>query len=232
MKIGIIGYGKMGKAIEKVAIDRGHLISFKTNNCDLNLINDVDVTIEFSTPESAFTNIKNCIDSNVPVVSGTTGWLEDLDDIKKLCDKKNGSFLYASNFSLGANLFFELNKKLAHLMSDKNQYKTSIDETHHIHKVDKPSGTAITLADDIISNSRYKNWELDSSSKDKININSSREKEVNGVHKVVYSSENDIISIKHEALNRNGFALGAVISAEWLVNKKGCFSISDMLIIG
>ena len=232
MKIGIIGYGKMGKAIEKVAIDRGHLISFKTNNCDLNLINDVDVTIEFSTPESAFTNIKNCIDSNVPVVSGTTGWLEDLDDIKKLCDKKNGSFLYASNFSLGANLFFELNKKLAHLMSDKNQYKTSIDETHHIHKLDKPSGTAITLADDIISNSRYKNWELDSNSKDKININSSREKEVNGVHKVVYSSENDIISIKHEALNRNGFALGAVISAEWLVNKKGCFSISDMLNIG
>ena len=222
----------MGKAIEKVAIDRGHLISFKTNNCDLNLINDVDVTIEFSTPESAFTNIKNCIDSNVPVVSGTTGWLEDLDDIKKLCDKKNGSFLYASNFSLGANLFFELNKKLAHLMSDKNQYKTSIDETHHIHKLDRPSGTAITLADDIISNSRYKNWELDSNSKDKININSSREKEVNGVHKVVYSSENDIISIKHEALNRNGFALGAVISAEWLVNKKGCFSISDMLIIG
>ena len=232
MKIGIIGYGKMGKAIEKVAIDRGHLISFKTNNCDINLINDVDVTIEFSTPESAFTNIKNCIDSNVPVVSGTTGWLEDLDDIKKLCDKKNGSFLYASNFSLGANLFFELNKKLAHLMSDKNQYKTSIDETHHIHKLDRPSGTAITLADDIISNSRYKNWELDSSSNDKININSSREKEFNGVHKVVYSSENDIISIKHEALNRNGFALGAVISAEWLVNKKGCFSISDMLIIG
>jgi len=232
MKIGIIGYGKMGKAIEKVAIDRGHLISFKTNNCDINLINDVDVTIEFSTPESAFANIKNCLDTNVPVVSGTTGWLEDLDDIKKLCDKKNGSFLYASNFSLGANLFFELNKKLAHLMSDKNQYKTSIDETHHIHKLDRPSGTAITLADDIISNSRYKNWELDSSSKDKININSSREKEVNGVHKVVYSSENDIISIKHEALNRNGFALGAVISAEWLVNKKGCFSISDMLIIG
>jgi len=232
MKIGIIGYGKMGKAIEKVAIDRGHLISFKTNNCDINLINDVDVTIEFSTPESAFTNIKNCIDTNVPVVSGTTGWLEDLDDIKMLCDKKNGSFLYASNFSLGANLFFELNKKLAHLMSDKNEYKNSIDETHHIHKVDKPSGTAITLADDIISNSRYENWELDSNSKDKININSNRKKEVSGVHKVVYSSENDIISIKHEALNRNGFALGAVISAEWLVNKKGCFSISDMLIIG
>ena len=232
MKIGIIGYGKMGKAVEKIAVQRGHSISFKTNNCNLNLIKDVDVTIEFSTPESAFTNIKNCLDSNVPVVTGTTGWLDDLEDIKKLCDKKNGSFLYASNFSLGANLFFELNKKLANLMSDKNEYKTSIDETHHIHKVDKPSGTAITLADDIISNSRYKNWKLDSNSKDIININSNREKEINGVHKVVYSSENDIISIKHEALNRNGFALGAVISAEWLVNKKGCFSISDMLIMG
>ena len=232
MKIGIIGYGKMGKAIEKVAIDRGHLISFKTNNCDINLINDVDVTIEFSTPESAFANIKNCIDTNVPVVSGTTGWLEDLDDIKKLCDKKNGSFLYASNFSLGANLFFELNKKLSHLMADKNEYKASIDEIHHVHKVDKPSGTAITLAKDIISDSRYRDWELDSHSKDKISISSIRENEVNGVHKVSYSTENDIISIKHEALNRNGFALGAVISAEWLVNKKGCFSISDMLIMG
>ena len=229
MKIGIIGYGKMGKAIEKVAKDRGHLISFKTNNCNLNLINDVDVTIEFSTPKSAFTNIKHCLDSNVPVVSGTSGWLDYFDDIKKLCNNKNGSFLYASNFSLGANLFFELNKRLAHLMSDKSQYKSSIDETHHVHKVDKPSGTAITLANDIISNSRYKNWELDSNSMDKININSTREKEVNGIHRVVYSSENDIISIKHEALNRNGFALGAVISAEWLINKKGCFSISDIL---
>jgi 4-hydroxy-tetrahydrodipicolinate reductase len=232
MKIGIIGYGKMGKAIEKIAIDRGHSISFKTNNCNLNLINNVDVAIEFSTPESAFTNIKNCLDSNVPVVSGTTGWLEDLEDIKKLCDKKNGSFLYASNFSLGANIFFELNKKLAYLMSDKNQYKTSIDETHHIHKVDKPSGTAITLANDIISSSRYENWELDSHSEDKININSFREKEINGVHRVSYSSENDIISIKHEALDRNGFALGAVISVEWLFNKKGFFSISDMLNMG
>jgi len=199
---------------------------------NLNLIKDVDVTIEFSTPESAFTNIKKCLDSNVPVVTGTTGWLDDLEDIKNLCDKKNGSFLYASNFSLGANLFFELNKKLSHLMADKNEYKTSIDEIHHVHKVDKPSGTAITLAKDIISDSRYRDWELDSHSKDKISISSIRENEVNGVHKVSYSSENDIISIKHEALNRNGFALGAVISAEWLVNKKGCFSISDMLIMG
>lgn len=232
MKIGIIGYGKMGKAVEKIAVQRGHSIAFKTNDFNLNLINDVDVTIEFSTPESAFTNIKKCLDSNVPVVTGTTGWLDDLEDIKNLCDKKNGSFLYASNFSLGANLFFELNKKLSYLMAGKNEYKTSIDEIHHVHKVDKPSGTAITLAKDIISDSRYRDWELDSHSKDKISISSIRENEVNGVHKVSYSSENDIISIKHEALNRNGFALGAVISAEWLVNKKGCFSISDMLIMG
>jgi len=232
MKIGIIGYGKMGKAVEKIAVQRGHSIAFKTNDFNLNLINDVDVTIEFSTPESAFTNIKKCLDSNVPVVTGTTGWLDDLEDIKNLCDKKNGSFLYASNFSLGANLFFELNKKLSRLMAGKNEYKTSIDEIHHVHKVDKPSGTAITLAKDIISDSRYRDWELDSHSKDKISISSIRENEVNGVHKVSYSSENDIISIKHEALNRNGFALGAVISAEWLVNKKGCFSISDMLIMG
>ena len=232
MKIGIIGYGKMGKAVEKIAVQRGHSIAFKTNDFNLNLINDVDITIEFSTPESAFTNIKKCLDNNVPVVTGTTGWLDDLEDIKKLCDKKNGSFLYASNFSLGANLFFELNKKLSHLMADKNEYKTSIDEIHHVHKVDKPSGTAITLAKDIISDSRYRDWELDSHSKDKISISSIRENEVNGVHKVSYSSENDIISIKHEALNRNGFALGAVISAEWLVNKNGCFSISDMLNMG
>ena len=139
MKIGIIGYGKMGKAVEKIAVQRGHLIAFKTNDFNLNLINDVDVTIEFSTPESAFTNIKKCLDSNVPVVTGTTGWLDDLEDIKNLCYKKNGSFLYASNFSLGANLFFELNKKLSHLMAGKNEYKTSIDEIHHVHKVDKPS---------------------------------------------------------------------------------------------
>ena len=232
MKIGLIGYGKMGKAIEKVAMDRGHTISFKTDNCTVNLIKDIDIAIEFSTPESAFTNIKNCLNNSIPIVTGTTGWLDDLDNIKELCEHRNGSFLYASNFSLGANIFFELNKKLARLMSDKNQYKASIDETHHIHKVDKPSGTAITVAKDIISNSRYKNWELDSKSDDIINMNSFREKEVNGIHKVIYSSKNDIISIKHEALSRDGFALGAVVAAEWLVNKKGCFSISDMLNMG
>ena len=229
MKIGLIGYGKMGKAIKKVAMDRGHTISFKTNNCTVNLIKDIDIAIEFSTPESAFTNIKNCLNNSIPIVTGTTGWLDDLDNIKELCEHRNGSFLYASNFSLGANIFFELNKKLARLMSDKNQYKASIGETHHIHKVDKPSGTAITIAEDMLSNSKLDNWQLESKAVNGVTISSIREKEVNGIHEVKYRSDNDLISIKHEAFNRDGFALGAVVAAEWLVNKKGFYSISDML---
>ena len=229
MKIGLIGYGKMGKAIEKVAMDRGHTISFKTDNCTVNLIKYIDIAIEFSTPESAFKNIKNCLNNSIPIVTGTTGWLDNLDNIKELCEHRNGSFLYASNFSLGANIFFELNKKLARLMSDKNQYKASIDETHHIHKVDKPSGTAITIAEDMLSNSKLDNWQLESKAVNGVTISSIREKEVNGIHEVKYRSDNDLISIKHEAFNRDGFALGAVVAAEWLVNKKGFYSISDML---
>jgi len=229
MKIGLIGYGKMGKAIEKVAMDRGHTISFKTDNCTVNLIKYIDIAIEFSTPESAFKNIKNCLNNSIPIVTGTTGWLDNLDNIKELCEHRNGSFLYASNFSLGANIFFELNKKLARLMSDKNQYKASIDETHHIHKVDKPSGTAITIAEDMLSNSKLNNWQLKSKAVNGVTISSIREKEVNGIHEVKYRSDNDLISIKHEAFNRDGFALGAVVAAEWLVNKKGFYSISDML---
>ena len=229
MKIGLIGYGKMGKAIEKVAMDRGHTISFKTDNCTVNLIKDIDIAIEFSTPESAFKNIKNCLNNSIPIVTGTTGWLDNLDNIKELCEHRNGSFLYASNFSLGANIFFELNKKLARLMSDKNQYKASIDETHHTHKVDKPSGTAITIAEDMLSNSKLDNWQLESKAVNGVTISSIREKEVNGIHEVKYRSDNDLISIKHEAFNRDGFALGAVVAAEWLVNKKGFYSISDML---
>jgi len=219
----------MGKAIEKVAMDRGHKISFKTDNCTVNLIKYIDIAIEFSTPESAFKNIKNCLNNSIPIVTGTTGWLDNLDNIKELCEHRNGSFLYASNFSLGANIFFELNKKLARLMSDKNQYKASIDETHHIHKVDKPSGTAITIAEDMLSNSKLNNWQLKSKAVNGVTISSIREKEVNGIHEVKYRSDNDLISIKHEAFNRDGFALGAVVAAEWLVNKKGFYSISDML---
>jgi len=229
MKIGIIGYGKMGKAIEKIALKRGHSIVFKVNDYNTSVIKDVDIAIDFSTPESAVNNIYNCLESNTPVISGTTGWLDRLDEVKKKCEEKNGSFLYASNFSLGANIFFELNKKLARIMSDNETYKVSIDETHHIHKLDKPSGTAITIAEDIIVNSKLDNWQLDSETNTGININSIREKEINGIHEVKYKSDNDVISIKHEAFSRFGFALGAVVAAEWLVNKKGVYSISDML---
>ena len=229
MRIGIIGYGKMGKAIEKVALERGHSIGFKINSSDTTLIKDIDIAIDFSTPDSAVNNINKCLESNTPVISGTTGWLDSLDDVKKKCEDKNGSFLYASNFSLGANIFFELNKKLARIMSGKQNYEVSIEEMHHIHKLDKPSGTAITIAEDILSNSKLDNWQLESKTVNGVTISSLREKEVNGIHEVKYKSDNDLISIKHEAFNRDGFALGAVISAEWLVNKKGFYSISDML---
>ena len=232
MKIGIIGYGKMGKAIEKIALKRGHSIEFKVNDYNTSIIKDVDMAIDFSTPDSAVNTIYNCLESNTPIISGTTGWLDRLDEVKKRCEEKNGSFLYASNFSLGANIFFELNKKLALIMSDNHTYKVSIDETHHIHKLDKPSGTAITIAEDIIVNSKHKSWQLDSKANAGIHINSIREKEINGIHEVKYKSDNDLISIKHEAFSRDGFALGAIVAAEWLVNKKGFYSISDMLNLG
>jgi len=229
MRIGIIGYGKMGKAIEKVALERGHSIGFKINSSDTTLIKDIDIAIDFSTPDSAVNNINKCLESNTPVISGTTGWLDSLNDVKKKCEDKNGSFLYASNFSLGANIFFELNKKLAGIMSGNENYEVSIEEMHHIHKLDKPSGTAITIAEDILSNSKLDNWQLESKAVNGVTISSLREKEVNGIHEVKYKSDNDLISIKHEAFNRDGFALGAVVAAEWLVNKKGFYSISDML---
>ena len=229
MRIGIIGYGKMGKAIEKVALERGHSIGFKINSSDTTLIKDIDIAIDFSTPDSAVNNINKCLESNTPVISGTTGWLDSLGDVKKKCEDENGSFLYGSNFSLGANIFFELNKKLAHIMSGNESYEVSIEEMHHIHKLDKPSGTAITIAEDILSNSKLDNWQLESKAVNGVTISSLREKEVNGIHEVKYKSDNDLISIKHEAFNRDGFALGAVVAAEWLVNKKGFYSISDML---
>ena len=229
MRIGIIGYGKMGKAIEKVALERGHSIGFKINSSDTTLIKDIDIAIDFSTPDSAVNNINKCLESNTPVISGTTGWLDSLGDVKKKCEDENGSFLYASNFSLGANIFFELNKKLACIMSVNESYEVSIEEMHHIHKLDKPSGTAITIAEDILSNSILDNWHLEAKAVNGVTISSLREKEVNGIHEVKYKSDNDLISIKHEAFNRDGFALGAVVAAEWLVNKKGFYSISDML---
>ena len=233
MRIGIIGYGKMGKAIEKVALERGHSIGFKINSSDTTLIKDIDIAIDFSTPDSAVNNINKCLESNTPVISGTTGWLDSLNDVKKKCEDKNGSFLYASNFSLGANIFFELNKTLAKMMSTLEQYNVSMEEIHHTKKLDAPSGTAITLAEGIINNNpHYDGWMLDEKADKKLPIVAKRIEDVPGTHTVTYQSEVDTITIDHVAHNRQGFALGAVIASEWIVGKNGVFTMNDVLNIG
>ena len=234
MKIALLGYGRMGKEIEKIAISRGHSIVIKkdihTTNCDISL---ADIAIDFSIPSAAFDNISNCLNNNVPVISGTTGWLEKYNEIVSLCKKKNGAFIYASNFSLGVNIFFELNNQLAKMMNALEDYHISIEEIHHTKKLDAPSGTAITLAEGIIKNSSKKSWELDGeTSKEVIPISAKRIPDVPGTHTVSYNSEVDTIAIKHTAHSRKGFALGAVIAAEWLLHKKGVFSMKDVLNIG
>ena len=222
MQIAIIGYGKMGKLIAVLAEEKGYDIVLKTNSnlpfekCNLK---DVDVAIDFSTPETAFNNISHAIKNNIPIISGTTGWLEKLEEIKKLCTKYNGAFLYASNFSIGVNMFFKINTELAKLMQDKN-YKTSISETHHLEKLDKPSGTAKTLSEDI-----HKELKITP------NIISHRIEKKIGTHEIMYESEIDNIKIVHEAKSRDGFALGALKAAEWIRNKKGIFSMQDVLSI-
>ena len=233
MRIALLGYGKMGKIIEQIAISRGHEIIIKaTKDTDYN-ITESDVAIEFSVPDAAVKNISNCINNNVPVVSGTTGWLENYNDMVALCNEKGSAFLYASNFSLGVNIFFELNKQLAKMMNQFDQYNVKIEEIHHTQKLDKPSGTAITLADGIIEEHQgYNNWALEESKNSTIAIDAKRIPEVPGTHIITYSSEVDTISISHEAHNREGFALGAVLAAEWILNKKGVFSMKDVLNIG
>lgn len=231
MNIALLGYGRMGKEIEKIAISRNHKIVLKT---DINGFEDADikmadVAIDFSVPTSAFSNITKCIKNKIPVVSGTTGWLDDYDKVVDLCKKENGGFIYASNFSLGVNLFFELNKKLALMLKEHEQYSIAIEEIHHTKKLDAPSGTAITLAQNVISNSKYKDWKLNFAEENEIPITAKRIENIPGTHIVKYSSEIDDIEIKHTAHNRKGFALGAVISAEWLVGKKGVYSMRDVL---
>lgn len=233
MKIGLLGYGKMGKTIEQVAIKRQHDIILKVDkDTHSYVLEDIDVAIDFSTPDAAVSNITNCINHNIPVISGTTGWLEEYDDIVSLCREKNGTFLYASNFSLGVNIFFELNKTLARLMANLPEYNISMEEIHHTEKLDAPSGTAITLAEEILKNSKYGSWTLDNASLNDLHINSKRIDKVPGTHEVTYNSSVDCIEIKHTAHNRDGFALGAVIAAEWIVGKKGVFSMKDVLNIG
>ncbi|MCX7547176.1 4-hydroxy-tetrahydrodipicolinate reductase [Xanthomarina sp. F1114] len=233
MKIALLGYGKMGKTIEQIALQRGHEIVIKTNDEDGYDLSSADVAIDFSVPKAAFFNIAKCLKLGVPVISGTTGWLENYDAAVKLCHENNGAFLSASNFSLGVNIFFELNKNLAKLMNHLKQYEVSMEEIHHTEKLDAPSGTAITLAEGIIEkHQEYKHWILNKNKEKSISITSKRIDTVPGTHEITYASEADSISIKHTANNREGFALGAVIAAEWILDKAGVFTMKDVLNIG
>ena len=231
MNIALFGYGKMGKTIERIAIERGHNIVAKIDiDTTVYDLGEADVAIDFSVPTEAFNNINKCFEKNVPIISGTTGWLDNYNNAIENCKKYNGAFIYASNYSLGVNLFFELNSRLAEMMRSFNEYDISIEETHHTQKLDAPSGTAITLAEGIIANSDKENWNLDVTESEKtIPIVAKRIENVPGTHIVNYSSAVDEIEIKHTAKNRDGFALGAIIAAEWIKDKKGVFTMKDVL---
>ena len=230
MKIALLGYGKMGKVIENIALERGHEIVLRkgsSDNFDGLLL--ADVAIDFSVPNSAVSHISECLQHNIPVISGTTGWIENYTKMVNLCQEKNGSFIYASNFSLGVNIFFELHNYLAKIMKNLSDYKVSMEEIHHIQKLDAPSGTAISLANGIIENSDYTDWTLEQAATNEIYIDAKRIENIPGTHSVFYDSKVDQIEIKHTAHNREGFALGSVIAAEWLVEKKGVFTMKDVL---
>jgi 4-hydroxy-tetrahydrodipicolinate reductase len=230
MNIGLFGYGKMGKMLEQIGQQRGHSIVAKVDVDTTNINYDtIDVAIDFSTPEAAFKNITNCFDHKIPVVCGTTGWLHKYEEAVAHCQQKEAAFIYASNFSLGVNLFFELNKKLARMISDISDYAVSMEEIHHTQKLDAPSGTAITLAEDIIENSGYKNWSTQKAMGGEIPITSKRIGNTPGTHTISYDSDVDSIQIQHTAHNREGFALGAIIASEWLQGKKGVFTMNDVL---
>jgi len=233
VKIALLGYGKMGKTIEQIALSRGHDIVLKIDKHITDYdITKADVAIDFSVPSAAVGNLSKALNNNVPVISGTTGWLKDYDDITRLCKERDGAFIYASNFSIGVNIFFELNKQLAKMMAHLDKYKVNIEEIHHTQKLDAPSGTAITLAEGIIKNSNYQHWSLDQKGTDTISIVAKRIEDVPGTHIVSYDSTVDTIEIKHTAKNREGFALGAVIAAEWIVGKTGIFTMKDVLNLG
>jgi len=236
MKIALIGYGKMGKAIEAIATAKGHEIVHRIDMNSTHLLekaelSKADVAIEFTTPETAYSNIIKCFEANVPVVCGTTGWLEKLPEIKAQCLEKHQGFLYASNFSVGVNIFFEINKRLAELMASQPQYDIKMEEIHHTQKKDAPSGTAISLAEQILEKvSRKTGWVNEASSKaEALSILSRRIDPAPGTHSITYTSEIDDITITHTAHSREGFAAGAVIAAEWLDGKKGIFTMKDVL---
>lgn len=230
MKIALLGYGKMGKVIERIAIERGHEIVLKKDkNKTYDGLASAEVAIDFSVPMAAIENISNCFYANVPVVSGTTGWSDGYDEIIALCHEKKGGFISSPNFSLGVNLFFELNDYLAKMMAPYASYSATIEEIHHTQKLDAPSGTAISLAKGVIENSSYTNWTLGNANKNEVLIDAKRIADVSGTHTVTYKSEVDSIEITHTAHNREGFALGAVIAAEWLAGKQGVFTMKDVL---
>lgn len=230
MKIALLGYGKMGQVIEKIAQERGHEIVLKKDeNNTYDGLSTADVAIDFSVPTAAVPNISNCFLANVPVISGTTGWLEHYDEMVALCTEKNGAFISSSNFSLGVNIFFEINEYLAKMMAKLDSYSIDMEEIHHTQKLDAPSGTAISLAKGVMENSKYTNWTLDTPAANEIHIEAKRIGTVPGTHTVTYNSVVDSIEIKHTAHNREGFALGAVIAAEWIVGKQGVFTMKDVL---
>jgi 4-hydroxy-tetrahydrodipicolinate reductase len=238
MNIALIGYGKMGKVIEEIAISRGHKIV--ATSTSLTPVEDldfekIDIAIEFTAPNMAVKHIEHCVTNNTPVVVGTTAWNEQLPKVKEFVTKRNGALLYASNFSVGVNIFFDINRRLAKLMAPHDEYIASIDEFHHLQKFDAPSGTAITLANDMmLSNDNLKAWihqenETPTTSVGQIAVTSHRKDGVPGTHIIGYNSDIDSIEIKHTAHNRSGFALGSVIAAEWLMGKQGVFTMQDVI---
>jgi len=235
MKIALFGYGKMGKEIEQIALQRNHTIVLKIykkniENVTTQQLQQADVAIEFSTPNTVIENMYKCFDANLPIVAGTTGWYTNFDEIKSACLKNNQSFFYATNFSLGVNLFFKMNEQLAKMMNNFPDYEVAMQEVHHVHKLDKPSGTAITTAEKIMANNSQKNkWSIENNTDKNLFIDVVRKDEVPGTHTVSYTSAVDEISITHKAYNRKGFALGAVLAAEFIQNKKGVYTMSDLL---
>ncbi|MDR2235368.1 MAG: 4-hydroxy-tetrahydrodipicolinate reductase [Chryseobacterium sp.] len=231
MRIALVGYGKMGKIIDEIAQKRGHEVVARLKETPTaENLNNPDVVIEFSLPEAAYSNIKACLENRIPVICGTTGWLEKKAEVEQIALDHDTAFLYGSNFSLGVNLFFALNEKLAGLMKNVDEYSCQLEEIHHIHKKDAPSGTAISIAEGIIQNNpKFDAWKLEETQGMELGIFAVREDEVPGTHSVFYRSEVDEIEIKHTAFNRNGFALGAVVAAEWIKGKKGNFAMKDVL---
>jgi len=236
MKIALIGYGKMGKEIEQILIARGHTIPLiidlnNTNDLDAAHLKEIDVAIEFTTPSTAYGNVVKCLEAGVPVVCGTTAWLDKLPQVEQLCKEKNGAFFYASNYSIGVNIFFEINRHLAQLMNRFGEYDVTIEETHHTQKKDAPSGTAVTLAEGILENlDRKQKWVCGTTTvPEELEVVAIRRSVVPGTHTVTYESDVDSLSITHMAKSRRGFALGAVLAAEFLYGKTGIFSMKDLM---